>query len=682
MKKATKRIISLLLCMCLCANCAISAYAANENNTKGVTFNAELDKSSIMVSDVDQTVTMKVNASEGVLLEGIGATVVWDKTLELTEISNEDSRIDFSGSTNIDNGKIAWAGTDNLDQLENVTNIAVVTFNVPANTPAGTYTVGIEDIELTENYGDIWESTASATATLTITEPVIVDGYTAGINTLTQEVSVDDTITINVGVSHSEDTTFAAAEVILTYDTTLMTFNQDASTLGSATVKDNNGTLILEDYGADKNFGNGVYVLVFDAIADGETSVSIESAAFVNKTNAVQSDLIAATLSAETITLTINKKTHTVVLPEIFEGLEEVIDGEDYTFTVADGNNYVYDSVTATMNGVAVDVIDNGNGTYTIENVTGELVITGSRTEKTYAVRFEGNAAEEITDGAETATYNTDYTFTMPTAEGWAYSMDGMTINGETYTGYTVENSVYTIPGSAITGEIVITVNKTDTEATVRVEGSGAGIADGYEPTVEMNTDYTLTTVPEAGYTYTVTATMGGNTAAVINNGDNTYTIKNVTGDIIFTIERHVVVDGVSVVEYLTLDGTVMWLVKNEVTLADNKVPTYDGEKMFMSEKYNAYCYLVVAETLSVEEAVTKVDITDGTADSITYDMDVNITGKVDASDAQLTYNMYNAMYSNITEQVTMEKFLRSDVNGDGKVNVEDATAIIAYLLA
>jgi hypothetical protein len=54
----------------------------------------------------------------------------------------------------------------------------------------------------------------------------------------------------------------------------------------------------------------------------------------------------------------------------------------------------------------------------------------------------------------------------------------------------------------------------------------------------------------------------------------------------------------------------------------------------------------------------------------------------VDANDAQLVYNMYNAMYSAFTEQVTMEKFLCADVNGDAVINVNDATAIINMLLA
>lgn len=617
-------------------------------------------------------------------MDGIGFTVTWDAPLEWTAITGgaEMGAYD-SVATNYANGKTAWYSPDS-ENVSGIRTIAVMTFKVPAGTPAGSYNLGVTSLELTQNYGSfIWENSAYASTVLTITGGAApTDGYTAGISALTNAVNVEDSLTVNVNVSHSADSTFAAGEVIVAYDSNLLTFNEASSTLGTATVKVDSGVLTLEDYGADKNLGNGVYMLAFDAVADGETAITLTSAAFVNKDNAVRSDLVAATLSSASVNLIIHKQTYSITLPDIFNGPDTVVDGEDYTFSVVDGNNYNYGTVSATMDGVPVEVVDNGNGTYTISNVTGNLVISGTRVEKSYSVTFAGNAADEITDGAETATYNTDYTFTMPSADGWAYSLDSITIGGVAYTGYRVDDSVYTIPGSAITGEIVITISKSATEASVTVQGSGAGAAAGYETKANIGESYTLTIHPEAGYTYTVTATMGGNPVAITNNGNNTYTIAEVTDNIVFTVEQTVVVAGVSVAEYLSLDGTIMWLVKNETTLADAKVPTYAGEKMYWSDEYQAYCYLVIAQTLSQETAAANIGITDGTAVSVAYNMDVNVTGKVDASDAQLTYNMYNAAYSDFSEDVTMEKFFRADVNADGKINVEDAVAIIAAILA
>ena len=102
--------------------------------------------------------------------------------------------------------------------------------------------------------------------------------------------------------------------------------------------------------------------------------------------------------------------------------------------------------------------------------------------------------------------------------------------------------------------------------------------------------------------------------------------------------------------------------------------------KMFWSEKYKAFCYLVVADTMSEEEIKEKIGISDGESMTIDYSCDVNCTGVVDASDAQLAYDVYKAKYSDFTI-VSMEKFLRADANGDGIVDMTDAQAIISEIL-
>lgn len=517
---------------------------------------------------------------------------------------------------------------------------------------------------------------------------IAVQGYTAGLNVLSEEVTVGDTVNVNIAVNHSEETetAFAAGEVVVTYDNTKLSFNEEVSVLGGAAIEDSDGTLTLEDHGVDKSFGNVVYTLVFDAIADGEATVTMTSAAFINKEASSTSDLIPAAISPETVSLTVNKVAHSVTLPEGFSGEQKVTDGESYHFSIAeeDGDYYDYGEVTATMDGVTVEVKDHGDGTYTIEQVTGELVISGTRKPKQYAVYMEGTAKDDIKDAATMATYGTDYTFTMPILEGYAYKLESLTIGGVVFTDYTVntETNVVTISGSAIKGEIVINISKTATKAAVTVTGSGAGAAAGYEPSAVIGEDYTLTVKTEEGCIYTVTAIMNGEAVEVIDNKDNTYTVKAVIGSIEFTVERVVVTDGVEVTNYLTIDASNVWLVKNRTSVGEGKVPTYDGNNMFWSEKYQAYCYLVISETFTVDEAKDKVSIGSGTAAVVDYGMDVNISGKIDASDAQLTYNIYNALYSEFTTDVTMEKFLRADVNADAVVNVADAAAIITYILA
>ena len=259
-----------------------------------------------------------------------------------------------------------------------------------------------------------------------------------------------------------------------------------------------------------------------------------------------------------------------------------------------------------------------------------------------------------------------------------------MTINGVTYTGYTVstEGNVYTIPGTAITGEVVVTVEKTQGAFTVSVTGEGAGIAAGYETTAEAGEAYVLTVVPEAGYLYTITATMGGNSIVLTKNDAETeYTTPTVDGDLVFKIDRTVDTSGVEVNDKVAINNGTVYAISYTTKLAENKVPTYDGNPMYWSENHNAYIYLTIAGTLSEEEAETVIDITEGVLKTVEDDSDVNGTTNVDASDAQYVWNMYNAQYSEFTEDVTMIDFIKADRNADYKIDTEDAAYIINEIL-
>lgn len=59
------------------------------------------------------------------------------------------------------------------------------------------------------------------------------------------------------------------------------------------------------------------------------------------------------------------------------------------------------------------------------------------------------------------------------------------------------------------------------------------------------------------------------------------------------------------------------------------------------------------------------------------YSGDVNVSGKVDINDAQYIYNVYNAEQS----PLDVERFLRCDMNKDGKVTVDDARAVADLLV-
>lgn len=694
MKKYLKQWLAWTLCLALCVGNVISVQAANESNTKGITFSAALDKTEISKSAVDQTVVMTVSASEEISTDTISFGITKSDELTLSSIASGDESVEFTASEmNLATGEVAWSSPDG-EVVSGITDIAKITFVVPANTAAGTYEVGIEGLVLASEYGTVWEDGATATTTLTITDATAT-GYTAGISATATAVEVEETVYIPLAVSHDTDETFNAGEITVTYDSTVLSFNGGSSTLGEATVEAGTGTLTLADYGAAKSFETSVYTLAFDATAAASnTAVTLTAAAFTDAAGAEKEDLTAATLSPSSVTLSISEKALAVTIDEtLFKGASTVTYGSDYTFSLADdGEYYNYSEITATMGGNPGTVLDNNDGTYTIDNVTGALEITATRTEKNYSVSFAGTGSEDtagIDGNADSATYKTDYTFSIPeTTNDYVYALESITIDGTAYTGYSSAENTYIIPGADIQGDIVITVNKTENPAgtvTVTIEGTGAGMATG-EATVQKGSSYTLTVTPEAGYLYSVSATMSGETVTLTEgtdtNGNATYTIANVTGAIVFDIARSADTSGVSVAEYVQLNETVMWLVTNTTEVADGKVPTYVGNNMFWSEKYNAYCYLVVAETLDETTAKAALDITAATKVNVAYDNDVNETGTVDAGDAQLVYNMYMAQYADVTTDVTVAKFLEADVNGDKTVNTTDAAAIISAILS
>lgn len=706
MKRIVKRFLSYVLCACLCMT-ALPVHAEDENNATEITFTAALDKTSIYESGVDQTVVLTVNADQPVTLAAIGATVEGASPLVLTAITNTDSRIDFTGNINVDNGKIVWYDS-NLAVLEVVTNIAVATFTVPAGTVAGSYELGLKELILLDGQGTPIVNDVNVTAILEIEEVDAVTGYTAGISASENSIEEDESVNILVTADHASEEAFAAAEITVGYDSSVLSFDADAFTTNypnvsaDTTVAD---TLKLVDHGASKSFGETgyVYTLPFKATASADnTNVTLNYAGFATQTEAETKDLAEATYNPKNVTLNISEKSLSVTLPndDILTGDTEVAYGEDYTFTLADKDNYNYEITKVMMSDtdVTASLVDHGDGTYTIPNVTGALEITATRTAKSYTVSFEGTGAEETSQlegNAATATYDVPYMFKLPAiTDEYVYELGSVSIGGMAYTGYALADGTYTIPGTDVKGDVIITVNRSENptgNVTVTIEGS-TGDASG-AVTVQKGSPYTLTlTVEEAGYIYEVTATMGGVSTALTKgtdvDGKTTYTIENVTGAIVFNVAKNADTSGITVSEYITLDGTTMWLVENTTAVAENKVPTYNGQNMFWSSKYGvdggAYCYLVISNESAdnvLAAAKTALGIATGSAETVGYDSDVNGTTKVDASDAQLVWNMYNSVYNNFTDDVTVAKFLEADVNGDKSVGMDDAAAIISEIL-
>lgn len=546
---------------------------------------------------------------------------------------------------------------------------------------AGEYHFQLTNIVISDYKGDAIMNVATAPGSVDVaaTEAPAFVGYAVSASE-DKTVTVGESAEVKINVSNSDSiiTTYNAYDLTLTYDTDKLTYNSCTAADALAVVKEDvPGTIRVIGFGDDKNLDTPAATLSFTAKGTGEAEVKITSAKVDIGSQAVGSDAPAAFLLDDTTVIKVTG--YTVTLGEGLSGESTVAPGADYTFTAIDADNYDY-VISATMGGEATAANDNGDGTYTIPGVTGNLVINAAMTPKSYNVTVEGTGAGDVT-AADKATYNTDYTFTVTEDDNYTYTTT-VTVGGKAYTLGTPENGKYTIPGTDIKGDIVISVTKTVKPSSV-VSVTKPDYVKGND-TATKGQDYTFTVDKEEGYDYSEPTVKVGDvdvTDKVVKNDDGSYTIpgSTITGNITIEVTKTAAV-AVDVAQYLTLDGKVMYLVTASGTLPEGQVAKYDGMSMFWSEKYNAYAYLVIsADNLEAvkAEAAAKVKVAEGTsAGTVDYRGDVNGTGLIDVNDAQLTYDMYNTKYSSF-DVVSMLKFLNADVSGDKTVNVSDATAIV-----
>lgn len=546
---------------------------------------------------------------------------------------------------------------------------------------AGEYHFQLTNIVISDYKGDAIMNVATAPGSVDVaaTEAPAFVGYAVSASE-DKTVTVGESAEVKINVSNSDSiiTTYNAYDLTLTYDTDKLTYNSCTAADALAVVKEDvPGTIRVIGFGDDKNLDTPAATLSFTAKGTGEAEVKITSAKVDIGSQAVGSDAPDAHILDTTTVISVTG--YTVTLGEGLSGESTVAPGADYTFTATDADNYDY-VISATMGGETTTANDNGNGTYTIPGVTGNLVINATMTPKSYNVTVEGTGAGDVT-AADKATYNTDYTFTVTEDDNYTYTTT-VTVGGKAYTLGTPENGKYTIPGTDIKGDIVISVTKAVKPSSV-VSVTKPDYVKGND-TATKGQDYTFTVDKEEGYDYSEPTVKVGDadvTDKVVKNGDGSYTIpgSTITGNITIEVTKTAAV-AVDVTEYITLNGKVMYLVTASGNFAEGQVAKYDGMSMFFSEKYNAYAYLVIsADNLEAvkAEAAGKVKVAEGTAaGTVDYSGDVNGTKVIDVNDAQLTYDMYNAKYESF-DAVSMLKFLNADVSGDKTVNVSDATAIV-----
>jgi len=234
------------------------------------------------------------------------------------------------------------------------------------------------------------------------TPDVLPDAYIAGLSSKQTAAVPGDTVYVNI------DTDWGFYNTELTLSFYGMEFNPDLSRLNGAevTITENktSSDLYLSDFCGNLHSAGTVYTLAFTITEDLYTSgsvVKLHNAAFSADSSAASPDLIKAKVPAEGygVDFVSANQMYKVTLPEIFDGNSRAVEGKSYTFRISeeDGQYYDYGTVTATMSGKSVKVTDNGDGSYTVENVTGDLVITGERTPKKYTlIRYYPDPWEDV----------------------------------------------------------------------------------------------------------------------------------------------------------------------------------------------------------------------------------------------------------------------------------------------
>ena len=539
-------------------------------------------------------------------------------------------------------------------------------------------------------------------------------GYTVSMGA-DQQVAAGQQVRIPVTVASGEKgiTGFNAYDMTFTYDPAALTLNTKTGDAANLTVEDNNGTVRVRRYGATQALGEAL-ALDFTAKKAATSTVTLTAAKFDIDANSISFDAPDAAISdADTA---VNANNFTVTLPDAFTSDETrlVPKGGSFTFKPVD-SHYTY-TFTVKMGDSATEGLTFGaNDTYTIENISGNVEVTYTgKTPKQYDVKYkiDEDVEQDVTKGPETVTYLNDYSFVVTPRAGYSYRVIYSVDNGDPFVHTVIAvptanddgTLTYTIPGKEIVGGVEIWIDP-NTESGIPVVFTGNGVEDaasGNASSMGKNMPYYFTLNQRESCDYTVTAyyqplatpTASKRPATVRSLGNGKYVVEAVNyNDYLYVYARswNLVVkvekvshsaEEVTVSKYLELNDKTMMLVTVKGTPEGGSAFTYDGNTMYKVEGYGTdrYAWLVIVDkgqTLTQEEAAAKVAIS--AADNvvtITPSFDVNMTGKVDVNDAQLVYDMYNGAYSDFT-QVSMEKFLRADVNATKTVDHTDGVAIV-----
>ena len=680
-----KKILSILLTLAMVLSLVPAVFAADEP-----TITMSADKTSVAPGE---TVTLTVSLDKDTVVDGAGFKIDFDK--EAYEyVKKVPDTFDDTTNENVANAN-GWVRAVYLNTKPSkpttwsAGKLDTFTFKAKegANTSTATFKLTIENLEKynpDDPAHNIKVAHKVVGGELTIpVETAAAKGYTVSMGA-DKQVASGQIVEIPVTIGNNDGkATYNAYDMTFSFDPAILKLNMEATSIEGYRVIPGSGTVRIVRYGKAAELGDAL-TLSFVAAGQGKSDVKVTEACVDANANAIKFDAPAAAILDDTAAITVSG--YTVSLPDDFTRTDAegsvIAAGGNLTFVPKDPN-YDYTVTVTVGGGEATTVSPDENGIYTVANVNGNVEVTSAKTPKTFTVTLGAD-----TTGAATATYMKDYTFTRTPEDGYTYNM-AVTIGGNGYTGFkSVSNedgtTTYTIPGADVTGDIIINSNKQVKQPetfTVTFAGTGAGEANG-KSSVKENTNYTFTVAKQENFEYTITATMGGKAVTVTEGANNTYTIDNVTGNLVITIEKKSTLTmEVTVSKYVEMDNKTVFLVTVTGTPEEGKAFAYGDNVMYKTTAYgeNVYSWLVIVDkNEAFDQATAEANIAQAsaTAEEVKQSYDVNETGVVDINDAQLTYDIYSGKYTDF-EKVSVRKFLRADVNFDKAVNSTDAVAVV-----
>ena len=689
-----KKILSILLTLAMVLSLVPAVFAADKP-----TITMSADKTSVAPGE---TVTLTVSLDKELVADAVGISISFDtNAYTLTGRKNLGSRPARLGFTNIDaannQGAVKFFYLQTAFDKDDPSHTSFAagdwasftfTANEGADTSNAKFTMKVDNLLTYSDDGasqvQVPHNVAGSELTIPVETPA-AKGYTVSLGA-DKQVASGQIVEIPVAIGNNDGkTTYNAYDMTFSFDPAILKLNMEATSIEGYRVIPGNGTVRIVRYGNATELGDAL-TLSFVAAGQGKSDVKVTKACVDINANAIDFDAPAAAILDDTAVITVSG--YTVTLPDDFTRTDAVgsviAAGGTLTFKPVD-SHYTYTFTVKMGDTVTEGLTFGANDTYTIEKISGNVEVTCTgKTPKTFTV-----TQGDDTTGAATATYMKDYTFTLTPEDGYTYNM-AVTIGGKGYTGFkAVSNedgtTTYTIPGADVTGDIIINSSKQVKQPetfTVTFDGAGAGEANG-KSSVKENTNYTFTVAKQENFAYTITATMGGKAVTVTEGANNTYTIANVTGNLVITIEKKSTLTmEVTVSKYVEMDNKTVFLVTVTGTPEEGKAFAYGEDVMYKTTAYgdNVYSWLVIVdknEAFDQATAEAKITQASATAEEVTQSYDVNETGLVDINDAQLTYDIYSGKYTDF-EKVSVRKFLRADVTKDKVVNSTDAVAVVA----